>query len=208
MVDSPVPARNIDARQFTGLVRNITAKYRSASPQTQDEGNAWYLRAHNLATGIARHRGVEVGAGVIAATSPQMSWPKNTELAEHILSPGGRVRGHTGVQLDKVRAILDGEHPLDALNGPKERSFYQNIVDPFGGNGAVTIDRHAHDIAVGRRFPHDADRGLSAAGRYGHFREAYVRAAGRLGVEPHQAQAATWLAHTGYSGDEGFLGRY
>jgi hypothetical protein len=54
------------------------------------------------------------------------------------------------------------------------------------------IDRHAHDVAVGRAFG-SQDRGLTYGPRYALFADAYREAARRLGELPSTVQAVTWL---------------
>jgi hypothetical protein len=76
----------------------------------------------------------------------------------------------------------------------KTGNFYRCIVDPTDAE-AVCIDRHAHDIAVGRPYG-DADRGLSAKGRYAVLSLAYRNAAAKLGVLPSVLQATTWVVWT------------
>lgn len=207
MVDSPVPAtKNISARQFNGLVRNVSNTYKEADEEQRASGALWYPHAYDLATDIGRTARLRVGgsestlpdhvrgAGIIAALSPQMPWQHNLVEARRMANEGKA--GHTRDFVGKARAIREGEHPLDVLGGNKVRNFYGNIVEPDDPD-PVTIDRHAHDLAIGRKFPQESDRGLGSAKRYGHFADAYRAAAEHLGVEhPNQIQATTWLKWT------------
>jgi hypothetical protein len=80
--------------------------------------------------------------------------------------------------------LCGGEEPEKVLGGNKVTSFYHNISDPSSPLH-VTVDRHAHDIAIGNPFigaggkggvpktanasgnkPMSEDLGLSAMGRY------------------------------------------
>ena len=60
--------------------------------------------------------------------------------------------GNVGLKsnVDKALAILNGAAPLDILGGDKVRTFYGNIVNPWGEG--VTIDRHAYDIVTGKQI--------------------------------------------------------
>jgi len=175
--------------QFKTHVRNIAKSYREASPELVAAGRDWYSMAHDHAMRIGQGDAVR-GAGVIAAMSPQKDWKTNLDLADSFVKTGRA--GHTNDSLSKASRIMAGEDPADVMKtAHKTRNFYKNILDP-SDPAPITVDRHAHDIAVNRRFG-DKDRGLSSNGRYSHFHDAYTAAANSLGVEtPNQVQATTW----------------
>ena len=105
----------------------------------------------------------------------------------------------------------------------KVRSFYNNILDPNGPNGDVTIDTHA--VAAGLLKPlsgqatevhHNFGSSPSKAkqgadwtgatknssvtgvqGNYGLYAEAYRRAAAERGILPREMQSITWEAARG-----------
>jgi hypothetical protein len=193
------------SQQFDDHVQNIVSRYRSASPEFLKGGSEWYERAHDEAKKVGKGN-VERGAGLIAALSPQMSWDRNVSMAHELVKTGQA--SHTDDNLQKAIRIQDGAHPLEVLGGHKVRSFYHNIVDPSNPD-PVTIDRHAHDIAVGNPFKGSGggsrakspDLGLGAMGRYKHFENAYKTASGHLDVGiPNRVQAVTWVAHRGAIG--------
>lgn len=95
--------------------------------------------------------------------------------------------------LVKAQRIRAGESPTQVLPARvKTGNFYRNVNDP-SDREPVTIDTHAHDIAVGVKLPFKQDRGLSAVGRYDHFADAYRTASRRLGdATPGETQAITW----------------
>lgn len=176
--------------EFETLVGNIIAKWNSATPEQICKGRAWYPVAHDLAV-MFGDGNVRMGAGIIAALSVQKSWKENIRLATD--ASAGNVHGHTGRNLDKVRAILSGIAPEDVLPmQAKTGNFYRNIVDPSDPT-AVTIDRHAFDVAV-NEVNGNRDRGLSNANRYAIIRDAYLTAAKRLGECASTVQAGTWVA--------------
>jgi hypothetical protein len=196
--------KNLARSQFGSNVENIVHKYRSASPEMVQGGHDWYNHAHEVAAKIGQGN-VERGAGVIAALSPQTGWGRNLHLAHELMTTG--TTKHTKDSIVKAQRIREGEHPLEVLGGQKVRSFYQNISNPNDPH-VVTVDRHAHDIAIGIPFRGTAkaaekapNLGLGAKGRYEHFSEAYKAAAHELGVEhPHKVQATTWVTHRGAIG--------
>lgn len=205
-INSPVPSRkNLDPRIARTLSRHIERYYKETPHELRDGGSLWYPRASDLAEHIGKGD-VHKGAGIIAALSPQTGWARNVELAKK--ARRGQFGGQTGDNVEKAKRISDGEHPEDVLGGHKVRNFYRNIVNPSDPT-PVTIDRHAHDIAVNMKYSgaHDESnaRGLSASNRYNHFADAYRTAAHRVG-EPrtNAVQASTWLRWAGYDPNEGF----
>ena len=199
----------MSSRQFAGLRRNVENEYASASPAQRQSGQEWYPKAHDLATKIGSGDNSR-GAGVLAALSPQTRWGNNIRQAHELVGMHAHEvealkRGDRTPLVGKVlnraptdrilRAVTihEGEDPKNVLPMKiKTGNFYQNIHDPSDTH-AVTVDVHAHDVAVGRKLQQDTNRGLSAVGRYNRLADVYRGAASRLGVErPHEIQATTW----------------
>ncbi|MET8111204.1 DUF7178 family protein [Streptomyces prasinus] len=171
-------------------VTNIVKVWKAATAEQVTEGRLWYVTAHNLAD-MMTEGDVRKGAGVLAALSPQTSWPLNVELAKNACETG-EPSGHLGDALAKAAKILAGADPVEVL--PMDRKtghFYRCILDPQDAD-AVCIDRHAHDIAVGEEYG-AKDRGLGAKGRYALIAHCYREAAQRLGELPSVVQAVTWV---------------
>lgn len=184
----PIQADGWTREQY---VANIIDCYESASEEQKEEGQWWYPTAHSLASFIA-DGDVRQGAGLLAALSPQTSWSLNVQLASEAYETGD-ARRHVADALSKANRIMSGEDPQDVLPmARKTGQFYLCILDPTDPE-AVCIDRHAHDIAVGEVYG-QADRGLSAKGRYALIAHCYREAAYRLGVLPQVVQAVTWVA--------------
>ena len=198
--------KNLAQSQFQEHVTNIVNKYREASPEMLKGGSEWYERAHDIAHKLGSGN-VERGAGVIAALSPQMGWGRNVDMAKEMFTHGTALQ--TEDNLKKATRIHEGEDPREVLGGHKVRSFYENILNPANPE-PVTIDRHAHDLALGMKFKGSgggvkgeagSDLGLGAMGRYNHFVHAYKHAAGELEVGvPNKVQAVTWVTHRGAIG--------
>jgi hypothetical protein len=174
-------------------IRNIIKVYESATADQRARGANWYPTAHQLADMLSEGN-VTMGAGVIAALSANKAWDLNQRIARRAFETG-ELRGHTAANLEKAAKIMAGVDPTEVLPmDMKTGNFYRCIVDPTDAE-AVCIDRHAHDIAVGRPYG-DADRGLSAKGRYAVLSLAYRNAAAKLGVLPSVLQATTWVVWT------------
>jgi hypothetical protein len=94
--------------------------------------------------------------------------------------------------LAKVRAILGGVDPADVLPmWAKTGHFFLNILDPTDPD-PVTIDRHAHDVAVGEIYG-SRDRGLDSKARYATLALAYRLAARKLNMIPNVVQSIAWI---------------
>lgn len=185
----PLPvSTKIDNVDFETMVDRIMTVFKSATQDEDREGRSWYPVAHDLAVFLAGD--ATTGAGVIAALSANKSWDTNTALATRAFSgdPGGTMLD----ALNKAERIMSGEHPEDVLPiNIKTGQFYRCIVDPQDPH-AVTIDRHAHDLAVGERYG-SRDRGLKNINRYNIIADAYREAAQRLNELPLTVQAVTWV---------------
>lgn len=168
---------------------NIIATYNRATEDQRLKGKQWYPVAHDLATMLA-DGDTRKGAGVIAALSANKSWTENTKIATRAFA-SGKATGHVKDAILKATRIMNGADPADVLPmSLKTGNFYRCILDPSDPD-AVVIDRHAHDIALGRPLG-NADRGLSSKGRYDALAGAYRAAAARLGILPSELQAITW----------------
>jgi hypothetical protein len=107
----------------------------------------------------------------------------------------GALYGHTSDALGKAAKILAGTDPAEVLPMTlKTGNFYRTILDPEDPE-AVVVDRHAHDVAVGRRYGQQP-RGLHNKTRYATVAHAYREAARRLGEIPSTVQAVTWLVQS------------
>lgn len=189
MANTMIPSNpsRTSLRRYTS---NILATYHVATSDQRLRGAQWYVTAHELA-GLISDGDFVKGAGVIAALSANKSWPENQRLATRAFVTG-TPSGHVGNAIEKATRILSGESPESVLPmDAKTGNFYLCIADPNHPT-AVCVDRHAHDIAVGRRFGND-DRGLSTRGRYGALADAYRAAARKVGLNPATLQAITWV---------------
>lgn len=182
-------------------VSNILAVIAEATPEEYEEGFGWYEAAHTFAQGLSDryHLPARQAAAIIAALSPQVSWERNLVLADTFCRTA-ECTGQTGANKDKARRLYEGEAPETVLrtptsphSGQKVRAFFDNIADPRHSE-AVTIDRHAVAIALGRTMQ-DSERGrvLSRRGVYENVAQEYREAAALLNLRPLQAQAIAWI---------------
>ena len=187
---------------MTQYVRNILKVYRRATLDDTAHGVEWYDRAKRISQAIAKDTGVHINTviGVMAALSPNNKWDIN--VRNTLVMCDAWVNGD-GIDDFKVSTygankrkawsmlyddLTDDDDILTRLNGQKTRSFYSNIR----GLDEVTIDGHALNIARGVRFNLTDDQTNIGKRLYRELQDAYIRAAKRVGVEPHELQAITW----------------
>lgn len=174
---------------------NIMRVWRAAAPEDIAKGRAWYADAQRLAAEIA-DGDVWKGAGVLSAFSPRQPWPINVRNARAALAWGTAAghypRLHTRQQVKSADRIIRGAHPLDVFKGDKTRSFAEAIAT--GGHGTIaTIDRHAHDIAMGHSDFTDDNRKIGKV-KYREMAAAYAEVADYVGESVNIVQAGTWEA--------------
>ena len=212
------------------MVQNILSYFNAADPKIADDvvrGVNWYDIAHGEATDMASLANVarRVASGIVAAFSPQTDWDINRAGARAFLEgdqytkPSGIVGSAKGTMgpIEKAREILatqSDQEVLNILRANKTSNFFVNIDKPEQ-SGSVTIDRHAHDVAMGFALPGmDTDYVFDPNGRaYNAMATAHRIAAvlmslgladtepgvsellGRKGfIRPHEVQAGSWEA--------------
>ena len=171
------------------LANNILCTYAQSTDQDRAEGILWYPLAHLFAETVGKGS-VKRGAGIIAALSPQTSWPLNKRLA--LAARSGKITGHTGANRRKALECRQGFEPLETLGGNKVRAFYALIFEPTNAFDVV-IDRHAFDCALGYVTNNRARKILKRVGAYDYVAGAYRKAAAELGILPSVLQATVWL---------------
>lgn len=167
---------------------NIMRTYRRATDSERVENAIWYRNARDIALELSPGD-VWRGAGVLSALSPLKKWDLNVRIARQSFATG-IAQGNIGQHNEKAQRILDGEYALDVLRGDKTRSFAEAIAT--GGMGSIaTIDRHAHDIAMGRVFT-DQTRKIGKR-IYRDMAAAYSECAEYAGESVNGMQAITWV---------------
>jgi hypothetical protein len=191
VVFSPIMSQQLMQKN----VDNITSLFKSATKEQRQEGVDWYKRANDIAFELGKGD-VKKGAGILSALSPAMEWNRNIRAARELVNTGETTHQYYTSTVVKAKRILEGEDPDTLFNektGAKTLNFYHNIANPEDPH-PVTIDRHAHDIAVGEKGSMTKTLSGHLAGpRYRHFSEAYRNAAHELGIPiANQVQAVTW----------------
>jgi hypothetical protein len=191
VVFSPIMSQQLMQKN----VENITSRFNSATKEQRAEGVDWYKRANDIAFELGKGD-VKKGAGILSALSPAMEWSRNIRAARELVNTGETTHQYYTSTVVKAKRILEGEDPDTLFNektGAKTLNFYHNIANPEDPL-PVTIDRHAHDIAVGEKGSMTKTLSGHLAGpRYRHFSEAYRNAAHELGIPiANQVQAVTW----------------
>ena len=187
---------------MTNYVRNILKTYRIATVSDVSDGVEWYDRAKRMAAWIAKETNIPEATviGVMAALSPNNRWERNCKDALTMCQAW--ISGDTtddfkvscyNTMKQKAWSILEDDLTTDddilsRLNGQKIRSFYSNIR----GLDEVTIDGHALNIARGKREGLTSDKTNMGKKQYRELQAAYVTAAKRVKVKPHELQAITW----------------
>ena len=187
---------------MTQHVRNILKVYRRATPEDHADGLEWYDRAKRHAKAISTKYFIHTHTviGVMAALSPNNRWERNVKDTKRMCQAWVNGEDLTDFKVScyntmKAKAwsileddLTDDDDILTRLNGQKIRSFYSNIR----GLDEVTIDGHAYNIALGIRQGLTSDKTNMGKKLYREMQSAYVKAAKRVGVKPHELQAITW----------------
>jgi hypothetical protein len=135
------------------LYDEIVSKISALSVEEKFAAINWYSDAHRFAfeTAIRHNVTPEQVAGVISAVSPRMPWLRNKSVAEKVVAT---FRNYSELSATEAASamglglvsnfamaikIARGESIADTLTGTKRRSFYNNIVAPYGSD-SVTID--------------------------------------------------------------------
>jgi hypothetical protein len=169
------------------MTANVLEVWGMATDQQVKEAHEWYPTARALAAIVGRGD-TRMGAGVIAALSPQKSWDINQRLA--VMTLTGVISGQVGDAIRKTERILAGEDPDTVLpNGKKTWHFFHNILEPTN-SAYITIDRHAYRAAT---FDWDNGAPLIKARQYAECLSAFQQGAKIARVPAPVFQAGCWL---------------
>ena len=181
-----------------GMAR-ILSVYEESNPAEYTRGMRWYPDANNIAHSLVKLSGAKVlssdhGAGVIAALSPNESWPQNVRRAKQLARTGHTTGPRAFV--DVATRIFNGESADEVLFEPhrnnfKVRHFYRNIGNPACAE-AVTVDRHARSMIS--HAPSGAFGKSLNEQEYESIAAMFQEAATIEKILPNQMQAITWLA--------------
>lgn len=179
------------------MVDNISAILDRATDKEWSAGLYWYHEANALSWELDHIRN-ERAAGVIAALSPRLRWDKNVDYARRAYSlKGYDITPETLSYIPtlnnsrtKALAMVNGALPRDVLGkGLKTNAFFDNIFRPWDSK-RVTVDKHAFDIANGKRTGYAT---VITDKAYRIVENAYVETAYAYSIAPLQAQAIAWV---------------
>lgn len=170
-------------------VANILKVYRLASPEIVESGTSWYPRARAFAASLDSD--VTRACAVVAILSPNASWKANKTLARKAYAnQSGEGMGFPD-KISKINRLFAGENPFDVVKGPKVTPFFSRILDPYDPSILPVIDRHAQDIADGKRDL-SGKRKAPKGKVYLAYASAYTAAADKLAIPSQALQAITW----------------
>lgn len=186
--------------KYLTLARAINHLERLAKQTSKlnwSDGKLWYRRAHLYALSLSEYapnQSLELSCGVIAALSPQCTWPENIRVATLMIKgePLGATLAYPA-NIEKAKRILRGEKPLDVLGGLKVLAFYDNILN-YKTSLLVTVDTHASRAALNKITLDKNEVGwIFSANGNALIQAAYVEVAKRYKVQPCVLQASLWL---------------
>lgn len=174
---------------------NLLALYSGIPEDVRTSGIMWYHDVRLWCQYQAERFEVtpEQVAGVIAATSPRMSWDKNLSLARQVLAIWA---GHGTLgdclnlpalkrSLQYAWWILEGRPSV--LKGPKTTAFCSNISDR--NSTAITVDVWAVRAAqLDYTYPYS-----DITKRYEEYEAAYQAGASVVGLRGYEFQAVVWI---------------
>jgi hypothetical protein len=181
-------------------VLNVLDAYGKARQRDRRKNRGWYVRAHRWCKQMSEETGypLHVVVGVLAAISPGVRWKVNKSDARAVLT-GDVLHPFATypVNVSKAWDILGASREVEVLkrlkprpnSGMKVYAFYHNIRYPLTV-GAVTIDRHAISVALGR--PLIKGEGSLTPLQYAGYENVYKYAANIVGLKPQQLQAIVW----------------
>lgn len=170
-------------------------------PDDFKAGAGWYPAQRAELARVAEAAGLpaETVAAAAATLSPAGAWSTLMERLPNFLrdvgSDNARPQFPTyGANREKAAAIVRAGAGVAACTGTKVSTFAKAL---WGDDTAVTVDRHAAELALGFR-PRTLGRPLVS-----RIAAAYTAVAVDFGLTPRDLQAALWVAKVGMGGDAG-----
>lgn len=173
--------------------KRILEMIESAEPDIKDAGMIWYSSASDMAKTLAKKGDITFrqSCGILASLSPGTRWERNIEEARAMILGKDTKFTTYPKNVDKAYRILNGEDPATVLGGRKVTAFYSLFMDPEDPD-TVVVDRHAVRICCTYPFASDNEAQQFLRIAYDRCADAYRKAAKKLWILPHQAQAIAW----------------
>lgn len=155
------------------------------------EASKWYKNANNTAKEYSIKYNIEhfKVCGIIAALSPQKSWPENLSITELFLETKGEYSKHMPVMHNKALSIYnctDVDCVESVLNGRKIVNFYNNIMNP-ADNNYVYLDVHMLQLMTS-----DISIKSCTTKQYDFLKDIFIKFAEKQGFYTSTLQAILW----------------
>lgn len=184
--------------EFKSIIKNMMARYHRG----ESLGASWY-DASTAALQSQFGEDWQTVAGILAATSPQVSVDENVRFTLNIYSAwkqGKEIpitnKGLVKIHMPNVGRALRGE----PLSGPKVEAFRRALL---GDKQAVVLDTHMMWVF----FPdkgHMSEKVIESLNEneYAYYANFIRWVAKKKGVEPRDAQAILWVGQRGVKKEE------
>ncbi|HEY9282355.1 MAG TPA: hypothetical protein VIP46_02775 [Pyrinomonadaceae bacterium] len=183
---------------------NILSVFRQADQFDLGEGLSAYFHYRQMMESLGIHYGypLEQVAAAFSALSPNNDYIGNLRSLVTVLLGHKEGRTPDEITVTSYRACarraylyLDGVPFLDHARGPKTRSFFVNIMQPWLPH-FVTVDGHMVSVWKGERLRMKevaTSKAVSSYRRYERVADDFRLVAHRLGILPSQVQAVAWF---------------
>lgn len=187
-----------DTLQPADILRNIRRAYSGATSEERELGARWYSDARQFCRSLASEYGItsDVAASVVAALSPNCSWPLNKRDAMHLLEVfrAGLPMLSANVATYKANLVkawrIRETGDCSILHGPKVMAFRDCILSP--NSRAVCIDSHTYCVASGKEYTTQTMPHISRA-NWQAIADCFRRVARQYHVAPYRVQATCWI---------------
>jgi hypothetical protein len=172
---------------YTQMTRSILRNYRAADENATVAGMGWYDDAYRRCEQLGHQHGhrTEVVVTAMAHLSPRMHWAKSVEALDRLLAGYPKPVAVLSRSWEAGSRCLWVERPLDTFGrrADKTRAFALAIL---GDTDSVVVDAWAARVAGVDPIDIHSRTG------YALVRDAYRRAARRVGIPARELQAVTW----------------
>ncbi len=156
------------------------------------EASMWYSRANNIAKELSKKYRVAhyKVCGIIAALSPQKSWPQNISITELFLKTKCKECKHVTRMHDKAIRVFNAKSNKEVdkiLNGKKIVNFYNHIYKPQDDK-YVVLDVHMLQLILQNyRVKSCTDK------QYEFLKDIFIKFAKKEGFKVSTLQSILWL---------------
>lgn len=170
-------------RAATAAVTKLYQIINYESYSGKDNGNGYEGKSF-----MGPHRIKDLPADILIQVLPKETSAMMQEMGTAAIR---LARGH---HPDALRGFTESSNKWNTnLNGPKVRSFYNNIINPDASTDS-TSDVHMYRAMTNLDVTSQQGSDMTGKpGRYLVLHQALLKAAALRGLKPHEFQAAVWL---------------